>query len=297
MRSCEYLKTPANEEKKTRLLCIRNIEFRNCGTMVPHACKTLRHAKTVTVTFEDQKNGEMFKSITMHRCPPEDPLCPVETWADLVHRVLSYPGTNEDTPVCTYMGDNGRLTQLSSATMLVRLRTAVTMVGEDRLGFKASEVSTHSIRSGAAMAMYLDNVPVFTIMLIGRWKSDAFLNYIRKQVEMFSHNVSTRMLKHLEWYTTPDYQPLQPPPGTSTRDVPRRDNNSPVLDDLLAVWPSHKLSPNRTKRVHGRCATPTPPASVCPSVWGTRYLEHKVPRATPTNLVYHVWICRRTTSY
>ena len=111
--------------------------------------------------------------------------------------------------------------------MLVCLRTAVKMVGEDRLGFKASEVGTHSIRSGAAMAMYLDNEPVFTIMLIGRWKSDASLNYIRKQVEMFSHNVSTHMLKHLEWYTTADYQPLQPPPGLSTRDVPRRETNSP----------------------------------------------------------------------
>ena len=32
-------------------------------------------------------------------------------------------------------------------------------------------------------------------MMIGRSSSDAFLKYIRKQVEQFSHNVSTRMLK------------------------------------------------------------------------------------------------------
>ena len=55
------------------------------------------------------------------------------------------------------------------------------------------------------MAMYLDNVPTFTIMLIGRWSSDAFLRYIRKQVEQFTHNVSTRMLKHDSFFTTPDY--------------------------------------------------------------------------------------------
>ena len=72
------------------------------------------------------------------------------------------------------------------------------------------------------MAMYLDNVPIFTIMLIGRWRSDAFLKYIRKQVEQFSHNVSTRMLTHIDWFTTPNYQPLQTPAGTSTRDLPRR---------------------------------------------------------------------------
>ena len=54
----------------------------------------------------------------------------------------------------------------------------------------------HSIRSGAAIAMYLDEVPVYTIMLIGRWSSDAFLRYIRKKVEQFSHNVSCRMIKN-----------------------------------------------------------------------------------------------------
>ena len=43
--------------------------------------------------------------------------------------------------------------------------------------------------------MYLGECPVYTIMMIGRWSSDAFLKYIRKQVEKFSHNVSTRMLK------------------------------------------------------------------------------------------------------
>ena len=45
------------------------------------------------------------------------------------------------------------------------------------------------------MAMYLGECPVFVIMMIGRWSSDAFLRYIRKQVEQFSHNVSRRMLR------------------------------------------------------------------------------------------------------
>ena len=45
------------------------------------------------------------------------------------------------------------------------------------------------------MAMFLGECPVFTIMMIGRWSSDAFLRYIRKQVEQFSHNVSNKMLK------------------------------------------------------------------------------------------------------
>jgi hypothetical protein len=45
------------------------------------------------------------------------------------------------------------------------------------------------------MAMYLAGVQIFSIMLIGRWSSLAFLNYIRKQVQEFSHGISSKMIK------------------------------------------------------------------------------------------------------
>ena len=49
------------------------------------------------------------------------------------------------------------------------------------------------------MAMYLDEIPFFTIMLIGRWSSDAFLKYIRKQVDKFTYNIAKQMIKHLDF--------------------------------------------------------------------------------------------------
>jgi hypothetical protein len=51
--------------------------------------------------------------------------------------------------------------------MINALRDAVGAIGEVRLGVKKEDVGTHSIRSGAAMAMYLGECPVFMIMLIG----------------------------------------------------------------------------------------------------------------------------------
>ncbi len=45
------------------------------------------------------------------------------------------------------------------------------------------------------MAMYLGQCPVYVIMMIGRWSSDAFLVYIRKQVEQFSNGISSKMLR------------------------------------------------------------------------------------------------------
>ena len=44
-------------------------------------------------------------------------------------------------------------------------------------------------------------------MMIGRWSSDAFLKYIRKQVEQFSHNVAQRMIKNLMFRHIPEIEP------------------------------------------------------------------------------------------
>jgi hypothetical protein len=75
------------------------------------------------------------------------------------------------------------------------IQDGVETIGETKLGILRSEIRTQSIRSGAAMAMYLADVPIFSIMLIGRWLSAAFLKYIRKQVQEFSKGISSKMLE------------------------------------------------------------------------------------------------------
>ena len=54
------------------------------------------------------------------------------------------------------------------------------------------------------MEMYLGECPVYTIMMIGQWYSDAFLRYIRKQVKQFSHNVSCRTIRFQSHRHIPD---------------------------------------------------------------------------------------------
>ena len=89
--------------------------------------------------------------------------------------------------------------------MIINLiRDGVVGIGESKLGINRWEIGTHSIRSGAAMAMYLAGVPIFSIQLIGRWGSTAFLNYIRKQVQEFSQGISSKMIetqffKHVQY--------------------------------------------------------------------------------------------------
>ena len=66
--------------------------------------------------------------------------------------------------------------------MVAALRADVCDIGEDKLGFRAEKVGTHSQRSVAAVAMYIGECTVYTIIMIWRWSSDAFLRYIRKQL-------------------------------------------------------------------------------------------------------------------
>ncbi len=108
-------------------------------------------------------------------------------------RIKKYPGASLHSPISTVL-NHGIIEHVTSNHVIDALRDAVGAIGEARLGFKKEDVGTHSIRLGAAMAMYLVECPVFMVMLIGRWSSDAFLCYIRKQVMEFSQNIAKKML-------------------------------------------------------------------------------------------------------
>ena len=202
MRSCEYLLVPQAEKRRTDIVRLRNIRFFKLGVEISHTNPDLTSADSVSITFEWQKKDERMDTVT-HLSTDHPNLSPPKQWALIVQRIRSYPGATDDTPVSA-VWRNSRIEHISSKEMVQALQAAVESVGEDKLGIKKEDVGTHSIRSGAAMAMYLGECPVFTIMMIGRWSSDAFLRYIRKQVEQFSHSISKRMIKNQFFRHIPD---------------------------------------------------------------------------------------------
>ena len=83
-------------------------------------------------------------------------------------------------------------------------------MGEASLGFRPDEIGTHSIRSGGAMAYYLvPNIKESTIMFIGRWKSNAFLAYIRDQVDKFRTGLTTHIVSNPHFHNIPSLSPAQ----------------------------------------------------------------------------------------
>eukprot|EP00957_Ditylum_brightwellii_P161711 12312077-Ditylum_brightwellii.AAC.1 len=93
---------------------------------------------------------------------------------------------------------------ITANKILENICATVSCMGKDTLGFTAKEVRTHSTQSASTMEIYLAQVPVFAIMLIGMWSSDAFLLCIREQVQDFTKGISSKMLISPNFLTIPD---------------------------------------------------------------------------------------------
>jgi hypothetical protein len=205
MRSCEYLKVPQPEQHRTDILRLGDIRFFKDGVEIGHESPHLEYSDCVSTTFRKQKKDEKDDTVTQ-MATGDRFFCPVRMKAALVRRIWSYPGANWETKVSAFWHNN-KIEHITSADMINALNAACESYGWERLNLEKGDIGTHSIRSGAAMAMYLGDVPVYSIMMIGRWSSDAFLRYIRKQVEQFTHNVSRRMIIHQYFRHIPQANP------------------------------------------------------------------------------------------
>jgi hypothetical protein len=104
-------------------------------------------------------------------------------------------GIKNTQPVHTILQNNKN--QFITTTFIKNiLRTTCRLFGgQSEFGFEPSEIGTKSIRSGAAMALFLADVSTAKIMILGRWSSDAFLDYIRPQVLEWTSSMSRDMTK------------------------------------------------------------------------------------------------------
>ena len=141
-------------------------------------------------------------TVTQHKNNTQ--LCPVLAYLKIVQHILSYPKGHKNSPINLVM-INSKTHQMTGKEVFTRIRTIVSIFGKSDLGFSANEVGTHSIRSSAAMQLFLNKIPTYQIMLLGRWSSDAFLKYIRRQVQEFSSGLSRSMVNK-EFFTIPEVE-------------------------------------------------------------------------------------------
>ena len=154
-------------------------------------------------------------------------MCPVARLASLVQRIYR---TIDPVLPTTAINAFQRPSVATGITPTYYLRSTMrsnvcTLGGGTAVfGFAATEIGTRSIRSGAAMSLFLMNHSVAKIMILGRWSSDAFLVYLRPQVLEWTNNMSTDMLRNDSFFDATDsHRALASDPRTRT---PRRFNGA-----------------------------------------------------------------------
>jgi hypothetical protein len=196
MRSCECTTTPT--PCQTKMIDLLGMTFRDRykKEVVPHDLEHLSQSEYVSYNFVDQKNK---KRTTKSQRRTSDPaLCPMQRSASLVERIRRLVPNHRPTTPMNTLFLNDTLLQLSSAFFHARLRVTCTALGgKPVFGYTATDIGTKSLWLGAAMALFLMNHSTERIMLLlGRWKSGAFLVYICPQVLEWTNNMSRDMIHH-----------------------------------------------------------------------------------------------------
>jgi len=239
MRSCEYTFT-GNGERKTRPVRPCDIVFWKGAEVIPHDSPHLHKAYSISIDFGDQKSELKNETVSQDNNRKAD-LNPVTMFANTIRRLRSYPGYKDSWSICTFY-DGKTFTKINSREILVDLRSTVDVIGTKTLGFSSAEIGTHSVRSSLAMMMYLAREPVYTIMLVGRWSSDAFLSYIEKQVKEFTRGVSSRMLLLDSFFNVPLAREALKDPTTNHGRSHHRQANLNIFGRQAGSL-RHKLRP------------------------------------------------------
>ena len=242
MRSCEYLKNPPGERKSLAVI-VGDVVFRNDSyQIIPHDPDPvlLRQATNVTILFRTQKNGLKNASVTQWRSG-HDTFCPVLLLADLVSSIRRTKNPN-NTPI-SFTDNNGGTTNLFSANFLrTQIRTDLTTLQSWRYGILPSEVGLHSARATTAMALFLHKVPAHHIQYVGRWKSDAFLSYIRDQVLGLHQGLSSMIASNTSGFhygfTEPRPFPTPPSPTYNTPLTPHEDTQAEIIHFPVSIVPT-----------------------------------------------------------
>ena len=190
MRSCEYSETPKKENKRTKLIELRDVTFVVNGREVSWK-GNIDNASEVLITFRNQKNGKKMETISQSRTDLD--LCPCKVMIRLVKRLRNHKETNDTTQLNTYYF-NGRVGFVRNTDINNKLKSTVTTMGKDDLGIESNEVGTHSLRASFALMLALMGEPDSRIMILGRWKSEAFKKYIERQIVRVRDTTASRAL-------------------------------------------------------------------------------------------------------
>ncbi len=214
LHSGEYTK-PRTASANTVPLSIKDITFRDTnGHLIPNSAPllTLYTAQNATLKIPNQKNGVKGQCINQEATGTD--MCPLKSLARRVHHVMSHGADqtllNDSAPTEIYT--TWRSVTADAISKAVKHGAGAIQL-YSKFGYEPSDVSSHSLRAGGAMALHLNGVDAVTIQKLGRWKGKTFQMYIHEQISAFATGVSTKMSNHIPFrcIARPRLDPLPQP--------------------------------------------------------------------------------------
>ena len=194
LRPAEYLATTSHGRSQAfRLADVAFIVGSTVTLATDPSCNDLDVSRITraTLTFDDQKNAVRGEQIS-HAATAETLLCPCKALARLCQHLRNHNAPSS-TPLCTYYDGAGQPRQASPSLITNALRHAAIDV-QHLTGIDPFLISARSLRPGGATALLCAGIDPDVIQLLGRWKSDAMLRYLRVAAHANTHNFAQRML-------------------------------------------------------------------------------------------------------
>ena len=197
LRVGEYTHPRTTGTRNTKPFAVKNVTFWNGSRIVPNTASLdqLLQATSATIVIPRQTNGVKGQSI--HQQCTGTRLSPIKSLARRVHHIM-HNFRSQQRPI--YWVKNPLFLQPRFVTpdnINHTIRLAAHATGLFNRGYEPSDVSSHSLRAGGAMALHLAGADTKTIMKMGRWKSDTFRMYIHEQISAFSAGLSTKMSQNI----------------------------------------------------------------------------------------------------
>jgi len=147
----------------------------------------------VSLTIDNQKNGQRGQTLSNHALKKGNACCPVRA---LVARTvdLIQDGATPTMLICAFRESKLMAWQhVRSKDIVKAVQDAVKILGTDDDGFDIAQVGSHSLRAGGSMALYITKHSTMEIQHAGHCTNTTFLEYIHSQLDIVSKGLAQAM--------------------------------------------------------------------------------------------------------
>ena len=207
LRPSECLDSNAKTRSQAFRLC--DIHFTVDGQQALTTTLTLndencRKITAATLTFSDQKSGVRGEQIG-HRATNDLLFCPCQALARIARHLRRHRAPPL-TPIYTYYNKRDNRSNSTSTITPQFITNGLRYAARDlheTTGIDPALVSVRSLRPGGATALLCAGVDTSTIQLLGCWRSEAMLRYLRVAATTVTHQHSQAMLDHGDFSFAP----------------------------------------------------------------------------------------------